>query len=130
MQGPGVQLPERLIPAVGPLHQVRDRDVHVQLRVPVPADVMGERRRDQARPVPPFPRRSRVVTSPGVARFGFGALDGEPGHRLEVGLDPVRLRVQLPRTSPGRPVLTPLRAAILSEACSTETLLAADTVRS
>ena len=97
MQRPGVQPPVIAVGPVGPLHQVRDRDVHVQLRVPVPADVMSEHPRDQPGPVPPLPRGRRVVPGPGIARLGLGALQREPRRGFQVRLDPVRLAVQLPR---------------------------------
>jgi hypothetical protein len=56
VQGPGVQGPPRVVGSVGALDAVADRDVHVQLRVAIPGQVVQEQAGDQA----PLSRHSPV----------------------------------------------------------------------
>jgi hypothetical protein len=81
VQGPGVQGPPCVVGAVAALDAVPDRDVYVQLRVPVAGQVVQEQAGDQAAAVPPLPGPGGMVPGPGV-----GGMPVEPAHRLPRGV--------------------------------------------
>ena len=94
VQGAGVQGPPLAVGAVGPLDPVPDRDVHVELRVAVPGQVVQEQAGDQAIPVTPLPRAGGMVPGAGV-----GGVPLQPGHGFargvqQRGLDLIGARVQ------------------------------------
>ena len=76
VQGAGVQGAPLAVCAVGALHPVPDRHVHVQLRVAVAGQVVQEQAGDQAVPVAPLPGAGRMV--PGA---GIGGVPLQPADR-------------------------------------------------
>jgi hypothetical protein len=77
VQGPGVQGPPPVVGSVTALGPVPDRDVDVQLGVPVAGQVVQEQAGDQAAAVPPLPRPGGMVPGPGV-----GSVAVQPAHRF------------------------------------------------
>ena len=94
VQAAGIQRAPFLISAVGALYPVPDRDVHVQVRVAVPADVVQEHAGDLAVPVAPLPRPGRMVPGPGVCGMPFQPGDSLPRRVQQRGLDLLGARVQ------------------------------------
>ncbi len=87
MQAAGIQRAPLLVGPVGALHPVPDRDVHVQVRAAVAADVVQEHAGDQAGPVPPLPRPGRMVPGASVGGVPFQPGDGTAGRVQQGGLD-------------------------------------------
>ena len=100
MQGPGVQGPPGVVGAVAALGPVPDRDVHVQLRVPVAGQVVQEQAGGQAAAVPPLPRPGGMVPGPGV-----GSVAVQPGYRLPRRVQQRVLQLIRPGVERGGPVV-------------------------
>jgi hypothetical protein len=100
VQGPGVQGPPPVVGSVTALGPVPDRDVDVQLGVPVAGQVVQEQAGDQAAAVPPLPRPGGMVPGPGI-----GSVAVQPAHRLPRRVQQSILQLIRPDVERGGPVI-------------------------
>ena len=128
VQQGAVQRPPAAVRAVRPLGQVEHRVMDVKLRIPLPGGVLEKRRDNAPGRVAVLPRGGRVVPRPDVQR-PLCSRQRRACCCLSASVMSRASRSSSP-ASAWRPPARAWRAATSSEACSTDTDLAALTVKS